>query len=292
MVRRTLLAASRCSVIAAFEPHPDPDDPRAFLRVPRHILVLALTLLSGCQQDCGHGWPHPDASAYLPCELELHDGGALTVARGHTFECCPGGAEAAVELPDGSGMLCTGAEPFGAPLVLGGCGGFNVCNSSEFVCSSSLLPGVHPCLNLPACRYLRDALQQPVSGTCFYDDLSDAVTGVIPSVTCTSALEAATLCGIGCPCLDGSSCFGVSEQHPIGVCAPFIIESCRSTSECTNGRVCIVPHATPPWLDASWFRPDGMGSFFQLHGPVGRCVSASGCQAIDQQYPNTWECRP
>lgn len=145
------------------------------------------------------------------------------------------------------------------------------------------------CISGPACVYTYGTIvgmEPPLP--CAYSDLTLATTGRPPPIECASASPQG-LCGSNCPCSVGSRCFGLSEDHPTGVCARTNGRGGEGVCDpeedelCGSGERCMRPRVRPEWVDSSRVYP--------LY-PTNRgyCVPELACARADALYPGVWDC--
>ncbi len=134
------------------------------------------------------------------------------------------------------------------------------------------------CLDAESCLFADSQFPPELRGGCLYPDYTTAVTGVPDSVPCESLQEG--LCSINCPCADTdrSTCWGVSEVRPIGICTP-PGAICVARGMC-GGRVCVVVADPPDFADEI------------QAGPGGLCAPAAWCDALMRAVPDLWTCPP
>jgi hypothetical protein len=130
------------------------------------------------------------------------------------------------------------------------------------------------CLDVATCLAVTRR-RQAIRGTtdvdrCTYSDGTVAETGVFSQADCS--LDGDRSCGVGCrPCVAGSSCLFVSEQHSTGICLPNThptgVMACNGAPPrtlCPVGHGCLVPQL------GTAEDPDR----------VGACAPAADCMAI------------
>lgn len=127
--------------------------------------------------------------------------------------------------------------------------------------------------------------------SCYYADRSVAETGVIPEVECSELQQGE--CAINCPCESADHCFGLSEDHPVGMCTDdsggraCIADILCSIGAGNEGKRCVTPLSEPQWyLD---FLVDS-GRIEDEAPFYGVCVEQSTCEQVASRYPGVWDC--
>jgi hypothetical protein len=208
-----------------------------------------------------------------------------------TLGCeCPDG-----ELPIGiptvwnpPARVCSGV-PRGIPY--NGCNVFGCPEAT--VCVDNANDGPLGCNRAASClfAYVFHDVARPESA-CMYADFTTAETGVVPGIACAADIQAAGLCGLGCPCLDGNFvCYGHSEQHPTGTCVtreihdhcfPFNSEPEYCGTREPERPICLFPAVIPDWMAAS--------ERATARSSAGRCVTVDACAALQAAQPGVWRC--
>ena len=171
-----------------------------------------------------------------------------------------------------------------------GCNSDNCADAT--VCVDNVNGGGLSCNAAIACVYAYELHRVPrPEWACLYADFTSAQTGVIPDVECTEELTTAGLCGRGCGCPEGQICYGNSETHSVGACAPIeprehYCNPDRSTPCADSVReVCLFPSTLPAWMEA--LPADAAG---RQRTSSGRCIPRARCEALQSAQPGVWSC--
>jgi len=243
-----------------------------------HALVLVAALIAGCPDSHGRD----DASVG---DGSIEDAGGLCTRDGVAIATVDGECSCEEhevgEAVDDNLRVCPGtdeAERFGCAV--------QTCELGH-VCRDYVGAGTARCMGAKECLVLHDLRSEPVEPwRCVYADTTRAVTGEVPEVVCDDSIRRRGLCGVNCPCAPGTRCYGPSEMHPIGACAPLATDgltlSCLD-GECEPGSACLRPVAVHDWYSEARFAlGDGR--------PHGACVPIDTCEALEAEYPGVWSC--
>lgn len=246
-------------------------------------IALLTTWMAGCPSS--HG---PEDASIADGSIE--DAGAACTIDGVSIatadgECSCGEHEFVLAV-DAHLRVCSGTEE-GEQLVCA----VHTCELGH-VCSDYV--GTPNCMGAKACLVLHDLRSETAEPwRCVYADMTQAVTGDVPGVVCDDAIRRRGLCGVNCPCPDESRCYGPSETHPIGACAPLTAEGgtqgCLGLDDgfddCEAGEACLRPAAVHDWYSETRFSlGDDVGR------PHGACVPIEACEALVAEYPGVWFC--
>jgi hypothetical protein len=263
---------------------------------PQLGLTVALIGLVGCAESFGSDAgieAGPDSGVPAECQPRP---GVRIVSTDPVCECPPDEAAALhfLEADEPAYSVCSGAGTFSPCHCAWGlrCAEGLVCFDPVFSVSVIASP--------KACLYYheRSSLGSLPATACRYADLTQAMTGELAAVECTSDLTDAGLCAVGCPCPDEMVCYGVSETHAVGAC----IEAYRGEppacdpagvrpADCTRTELplrCLTPVERPPWIaEPPWAAP-ATDAGMDIVGGV--CVHTPTCDALAARYPDTWRC--
>lgn len=149
------------------------------------------------------------------------------------------------------------------------------------------------CIKAETCAKIRD--HDGLSGridACYYTDLTVSTTGEIATVDCSTLADGECASNCDCPnaLLPGFKCYGVSEEHPIGICRyDHCVDDrfCVDVGEKDEVYTCVTPTASPEWWqkleDVTESSP--LGAFY-----VGGCVKPDVCEDWSARYPGVWSC--
>lgn len=132
------------------------------------------------------------------------------------------------------------------------------------------------CLDPSSCLFADSQFPPELQGGCLYPDYTSAVTGLPNSVPCEGLDDG--LCAVNCPCTDARVCWGVSEQHAIGICSH-------------PGGVCVERGMCGPNVCVVLADPPAFASEIQAL-PGGVCAPTTWCEALMSAVPDLWTCPP
>lgn len=240
----------------------------------------------GARRDAPVDWP----DGYVPSTCEIAPGILRCNAPG-CEDTCPWTAECymQVPIPAGDGFrvgpgVCVESRGFGCACEAG-----EVCVPGVTPRTSGL-PMFYLCADAEHCVAARNAAGLDELAGCFYGDLTPAVTGELPEVSCAERPHEA-LCGRGCPCEDGSRCGLASETASWGLCQSRAHgTSCRVRAgcnsvlpfECEGCRACLRIEPSPEMAERWESEP------FQY----SLCVPPDVCETLASLYPDRYTCPP